>query len=120
MAGPPPAPPCVSPLSVGPSSLPVCAGLPACPPAQTLPAGAKIVCGDDLYGGTYRLFTQVFAKTGRSFTFEDLTNKAPEDAIPEGTTLVWVETPTNPLLKVIDFGSSCFMRDPHSSYVQVS
>ena len=72
---------------------------------QTLPAGAKIVCGDDLYGGTYRLFTQVFAKTGRHFAFEDLTNKAPEDAIPEGTTLVWVETPTNPLLKVVDIAA---------------
>lgn len=69
---------------------------------QTLPAGARVVCGDDLYGGTYRLFTRVFAKAGLSFSFRDLATEDPEDAIPEGTALVWIETPTNPLLKVTD------------------
>lgn len=69
---------------------------------QTLPAGARVVCGDDLYGGTYRLFTRVFAKAGIEFVFRDLCDADLEAAIPEGTTLVWIETPTNPLLKITD------------------
>ena len=69
---------------------------------QTLSSGAKVVCGDDLYGGTYRLFTQVFRRHGFAFSFQDLSAQAPEDAIPEGTDLVWMESPTNPLLKVAD------------------
>lgn len=69
---------------------------------QTLPPGAKVVCGDDLYGGTYRVFTRVFAKAGIDFAFRDLCTDDLERAIPEGTTLVWLETPTNPLLKITD------------------
>lgn len=72
---------------------------------QTLPGGAKIVCGDDLYGGTYRLFTRVFEKFGHQFSFRDLTREDPADAIPEGTALVWIETPTNPLLKITDIAA---------------
>jgi cystathionine gamma-lyase len=68
---------------------------------QTLPEGARVVAGDDLYGGTYRLFTKVFAKAGLQFSFADLTGDL-EAAIPEGTTLVWFESPTNPLLKITD------------------
>jgi len=68
----------------------------------TLPEGAKVVCGDDVYGGTYRLFTKVFAQRSMSFSFEDMSATAPEVAIPEGTDLVWLESPTNPLLKVAD------------------
>jgi len=73
---------------------------------QTLPEGAKIVAGDDLYGGTYRQFTKVFAKRGMQFRFADLTGDL-EAAIPEGTTLVWFESPTNPLLKVTDIRAVC-------------
>jgi len=69
---------------------------------QTLSAGAKVVAGDDLYGGTYRMFTQVYAQRDIAFSFRDLTHTDPADAIPEGTDLVWVESPTNPLLKITD------------------
>jgi cystathionine gamma-lyase len=68
----------------------------------SLPAGAKVVAGDDLYGGTYRLFTKVFARRGISFDFVDLAKRDPADAIPAGTDLVWLESPTNPLLKITD------------------
>ena len=62
-----------------------------------------IIAGDDLYGGSYRMFTQIFAKYGLKFTFVDMNN--PENitkAITSDTKLIWLETPTNPLLKVAD------------------
>lgn len=67
--------------------------------------GAKVVCGDDVYGGTYRLFTRVFTQRNLSFTFVDFTAVDLTEAIPEGTDLVWLESPTNPLLKVADIAA---------------
>jgi len=73
---------------------------------QILRSGAKVVAGDDLYGGTYRLFTKVFEKAGHSFRFADLSRaEALNDAIPAGTDLVWLESPTNPLLKITDIAA---------------
>ena len=71
-----------------------------------LDAGDRVVCGDDVYGGTYRLFSKVFARAGITFDFVDLT--AAEKLTPEtfaGAKLVWLETPTNPMLKVIDIAA---------------
>ena len=70
-----------------------------------LSAGDKVVSGDDVYGGTYRQFTKVFARQGIAFSFVDFTSVSPEQAIPEGTALVWLESPTNPLLKVADISA---------------
>lgn len=68
-----------------------------------LPKGSKIICGDDVYGGTYRLFTKVFQDM-HEFHFVDTTNlstlQAAVDKIKPA--LIWVETPTNPLLKISD------------------
>lgn len=70
---------------------------------HTLRAGDHVVSSDDVYGGTYRLFTRVFAELGLEFTFVDLSDASRLDsAIRPNTRLVWLETPTNPLLKVID------------------
>ena len=69
---------------------------------QTLSAGDRVVCGDDLYGGTFRLFDKVYARLGLEFSFVDLARRDPADVIPEGTKLVWLESPTNPLLKITD------------------
>ncbi|MGZ3790453.1 MAG: trans-sulfuration enzyme family protein [Bacteriovorax sp.] len=68
-----------------------------------LPAGSNILCGDDVYGGTYRLFTTVFHKM-HNFQFIDTTDaKAVEKAVKEfKPALIWLETPTNPLLKITD------------------
>ena len=68
-----------------------------------LPAGSNILCGDDVYGGTYRLFTTVFHKM-HNFKFIDTTNaKEVEKAVKEfKPALIWLETPTNPLLKITD------------------
>lgn len=68
-----------------------------------LDAGSHVISGDDVYGGTYRIFTKVFARLGLSFSFVDLTDPENfEKALRPETKLVWLETPTNPLLQVID------------------
>lgn len=70
---------------------------------QALSSGDHVVCGNDLYGGTYRVFTKVFARFGLTFTFVDTTDlKAVEAAFTPKTKLVWLETPSNPLLKITD------------------
>jgi cystathionine gamma-synthase len=66
-------------------------------------AGDHVVLPDDLYGGTYRLVDKVLARWGLEYTMVDQTDlDAVEAAVRPGTRLVWVETPTNPTLKVID------------------
>lgn len=68
-----------------------------------LDAGDHVVVSDDLYGGTFRLFDKVFKRQGLSFTFVDMVDPANiEKAITPKTKMVWVETPTNPMLKLID------------------
>lgn len=68
-----------------------------------LPKGSKILCGDDVYGGTYRLFSKVFPEI-HHYKFVDTTNlKNLEKEINEfKPALIWLETPTNPLLKISD------------------
>ncbi|NJN50468.1 MAG: PLP-dependent transferase [Gammaproteobacteria bacterium] len=68
-----------------------------------LSAGDHVVACDDMYGGSYRLFEQVFARQGITFSYVDLTNAAAlADAMQPNTKLVWIETPSNPLMKLID------------------
>jgi cystathionine gamma-lyase len=70
---------------------------------QMLDAGDHIVASDDLYGGTFRLFDKVMARRGNRFTFVDASDPAAvEAAIEPQTKLVWLETPTNPMLKLCD------------------
>lgn len=75
---------------------------------EMLDAGDHVVSCNDLYGGTYRVFTKVFARFGLSFDFVDATDlSAIERAITPKTKLIWIETPTNPVLKVIDIKAVC-------------
>jgi cystathionine gamma-lyase len=68
--------------------------------------GDHIICCDDCYGGTFRLFDQVMRRLGLEFSFVDLTNVANlKEAIRPRTKAVWVESPTNPLLKIIDLAA---------------
>jgi cystathionine beta-lyase/cystathionine gamma-synthase len=70
---------------------------------QAVSAGDHVVVADDLYGGAYRLFTQVLTRYGIVFSFVDAT--APDavaKAIRPETRMVWIETPTNPLLRIVD------------------
>jgi cystathionine gamma-lyase len=67
---------------------------------------AHIISMDDVYGGTRRLFSQVFAHAARSFDFVDLTDLDKLEAhIKPNTKAVWIETPTNPLLKLVDIAA---------------
>jgi cystathionine beta-lyase len=75
---------------------------------RTLNPGDEIIAGDDLYGGTYRMFTKLFQKYGLEFIFVDVNsidNISKE--ITEKTKLVWLETPTNPLMKIADIEAIC-------------
>jgi cystathionine gamma-lyase len=68
-----------------------------------LKSGDHVVVGDDVYGGTFRIFDKVFRKMGIEFTFVDMTDlKKTEAAFKSSTKLVWLETPTNPMLKILD------------------
>lgn len=67
--------------------------------------GDHVVCGDDVYGGTYRLFDKVLKGWGVSFSYADFSQDNPGQFVPLGTKLVWLETPTNPLLKVSDIAA---------------
>lgn len=70
---------------------------------KTLKPGDHVLSTNDLYGGTYRLFRQVFEPYGIEFSFVDMTNLDEVKAsITDSTKIVWIETPTNPLLRVID------------------
>lgn len=69
--------------------------------------GEHVVCGDDVYGGTYRIFDKVYRPMGYHFSFVDLSSADLNEAIPAGTRLVWLESPTNPLLKVSDIAKIC-------------
>ena len=75
---------------------------------QTLQPGDHVVCCDDVYGGTFRIFDKVFRPQGIDFTFVDLSDlKKAEAAFTPKTKLVWMETPTNPMLKILDIAALC-------------
>jgi cystathionine gamma-lyase len=70
---------------------------------KLLSPGDEVITGDDLYGGTYRLFTKIYEKFGIKFHFIDLTNAENlNNYITSNTKLIWAETPTNPTMQIID------------------
>lgn len=70
---------------------------------KMLNPGDEVISTNDLYGGTYRLFRTIFEKYGLVFHFVDMTDvKAIEEKVNANTKLIWVETPTNPMLNIID------------------
>lgn len=70
---------------------------------KLLSPGDEVITGDDLYGGTYRLFTKIYEKFGIKFHFIDLTNPENINAyLTPKTKLIWAETPTNPTMQIID------------------
>jgi len=69
----------------------------------TLKPGDHVVTGGNIYGGTYRLFDQLFSQRGISFSFIDMGDvNAVRQAVQPSTKMIWIETPSNPLLQVID------------------
>lgn len=87
---------------------------------KSLRPGDHVVSTDDLYGGSFRLFKQVFEPFGLSFSFVDMTDlDAVEAAITPSTNMMWIETPTNPLLRVVDIAALCDLADAHGLDVAV-
>jgi cystathionine beta-lyase/cystathionine gamma-synthase len=73
---------------------------------HTLRPGDQVVCGDDVYGGTYRLFNGVMRPLGvETFTVDMRDPEAVALALTDRTRLIWLETPTNPLLRLADIGA---------------
>jgi cystathionine gamma-lyase len=71
-----------------------------------LSSGDHVMASEDVYGGTHRIFTQVYADYDMDFSFVDMTDSSEvADAVRENTELLWVETPTNPLLNVVDIAA---------------
>ncbi|MGK7396074.1 MAG: trans-sulfuration enzyme family protein, partial [Candidatus Cyclobacteriaceae bacterium M3_2C_046] len=69
---------------------------------STLRPGDHVIAAEDMYGGTYRLFEQVFKPFGLRFSYVGSSVGDFENAITQETKLIWIESPTNPLLRIID------------------
>ena len=88
---------------------------------ELLDSGSHVVAMDDIYGGTYRLFERVRRRTANlDFSFVDLTDLAAfEAAIRPDTKMVWIETPTNPMLKIVDIAAVSDIARKHGLRVVV-
>ena len=95
---------CLASLEEGKYGLAFASGMAAIADVLTLlKAGDQVVASDDLYGGTYRIFERVYRDYGLDFVYVDASIvKNVEKAITKRTKMVWMETPTNPLLKIVD------------------
>lgn len=98
---------CVADLESGTRGFAFASGMAATATAlELLNSGSHVIAMDDMYGGTYRLFERVRKRSaGLKFSFVDLRERQTlEAAIKPETKMIWVETPTNPLLKLVDLG----------------
>ena len=87
---------------------------------KLLQPGDEVICANDMYGGTYRLFTKVFEKFGIRFIYVDTTK--PENvlnAVTSNTKLVWLETPTNPLMNITDIAAIASITKPKNILLAV-
>lgn len=81
---------------------------------KLLKPGDEVIAGSDMYGGTYRLFSKVFAKFGIHFHYIDLSDlNSIEKHINQQTKLIWVETPTNPLMNIADIEAIAAISKKH-------
>ena len=82
---------------------------------KLLKPGDEVVSTNDLYGGSYRLFTSIFKDFGIKFNFIGMQNAADiEKHITENTKLIWVETPTNPMMNIIDIEAAAKIAKKHN------
>jgi len=81
---------------------------------KLLRPGDEVICADDLYGGTYRMFTKIFAPFGIVFHFIDMSDASGiVPVINAKTRMIWVETPTNPTMKIIDIAACAAISKKH-------
>lgn len=82
---------------------------------KLLKPGDEVITGNDLYGGTYRMFTKIFANYGIKFHFIDLNNAQNIVAsINSNTKLIWIETPTNPTMQIVDIEACAKIANTHN------
>ncbi|MFT4668261.1 MAG: cystathionine gamma-lyase [Polaribacter sp.] len=81
---------------------------------KLLKPGDEIIASNDLYGGSYRLITTIYADFGIKAKFIDMTNlKEVESSFTDKTALIWIETPTNPMLSIVDIKKLCAIGKKH-------
>ncbi len=87
---------------------------------KLLKPGDEVITSNDLYGGSYRMFTKIYEKYGIKFHFIDLTNlEIAKSKINANTKLMWLETPSNPLMNIIDLKACCELAKKHNFKVAV-
>jgi len=87
---------------------------------KLLNPGDEVITSNDLYGGSYRMFTKIFEKYGIKFHFIDLTNlELAKSKINTNTKLMWLETPSNPLMNIIDLKACCELAKKNNFKVAV-
>ncbi|MBL6448186.1 cystathionine gamma-synthase [Fulvivirga sp. 29W222] len=87
---------------------------------KLLNPGDEVVAANDLYGGTYRLFTKIFSKFGIKFHFVGMENVSEiEEHINSNTKLIWLETPTNPMMNIIDIKGASEIAKKHNTLLAV-
>ena len=87
---------------------------------KLLQPGDEVICGNDMYGGTYRLFTKIFEKFGIKFHYVDMHDAANiRQYINNNTKLIWLETPTNPLMNIVDIAAVTAFARPQKILVCV-
>lgn len=87
---------------------------------KLLQPGDEVIAASDMYGGTYRLFTKIFEKFGIKFIYVDMTDTANVKAvITAKTKLIWLETPTNPLMNITDIAAIAGLAKPQKIWVCV-
>ncbi|HBB49002.1 MAG TPA: cystathionine gamma-synthase, partial [Flavobacteriaceae bacterium] len=87
---------------------------------KLLSPGDEVISTNDLYGGTYRLFTKIFEKFGIKFHFVGMFDVSSiEQKINHNTKLIWVETPTNPMMNVVDIAACAAIAKKHDLLLAV-
>jgi len=112
---------CLAALEGGRFALAYASGMAAVTGAmQLLSAGDHVVVADDLYGGSYRLFTRVLPRYAIRFSFVDATRpEAVAKAMEPATRVLWIETPTNPLLRIVDIAACAQIARQHEALLVV-
>jgi cystathionine beta-lyase/cystathionine gamma-synthase len=106
---------CLAALEGGASASATCTGMAAeTTVLHLLESGAHVIAGHDIYGGTYRLFSRILPNRGLSFSFVDQRNlDNVRNAIRKETRAIWIETPSNPLLNLVDISALCALAKQH-------
>jgi cystathionine beta-lyase len=87
---------------------------------KLLEPGDEVISTNDLYGGSYRLFTEIFEKFGVKFHFIGMENASNiENFVTDKTKLIWVETPTNPMINIIDIKAAAAIAEKHNILMAV-